>query len=119
MSRFPKNARMLRAQEYTDVLRGPQINLSAGPLRIRARKNRMCAARLGLIIPKKGNRLAVRRNRIKRLIREQFRQYQAQLPDYDVVVQVFAPIEDEVLCARLQDMWQQLVAADRATNSGT
>ena len=43
-------------------------------------------ARLGLAISKKHCRRAVARNRIKRVIRESFRQNQSQLAGLDVVV---------------------------------
>jgi len=42
--------------------------------------------RLGLAIGKKNCRLAAGRNRIKRIVRESFRQQQAQMPGLDLVV---------------------------------
>ena len=39
----------------------------------------MPSARLGLIVPKKGNPKAVRRNRIKRIVRDSFRRHYARL----------------------------------------
>lgn len=65
-------------------------------------------ARLGLVVTKKGNRTAVRRNRIKRLIREQFRQRKNEMPGYDIVIQVFAEIEDERLLRSLDDLFGEL-----------
>ena len=44
------------------------------------------APRLGLAISKKNCRLAVERNRLKRIVRESFRQHQATLPGIDIVV---------------------------------
>jgi len=43
-------------------------------------------ARLGLIVSKKALRLAVGRNRMKRLIRESFRHNQKQLAGLDIIV---------------------------------
>ena len=86
----------------------PDVNLSAGPLRIRARKNRMRCARLGLVVTKKGNAKAVRRNRLKRIIREQFRHHAEALPAVDVVVQVFGQIEDTRLTGLLQKQFEQI-----------
>ena len=91
---FPKTARLLKVADYTDVFRQPDINLSVGPLRIRARKNRMRHARLGLVVTKRGTPRAHDRNRIKRLIREAFRHQAPQLPAVDVVVQVFGAIDE-------------------------
>ncbi len=102
MSTFPKTARLLRAAEYTAVFRNADLNLSSGPLRIRARKSRMPTARLGLVVTKKGTPKAYRRNRLKRIIRERFRAHIAQLPAVDIVVQVFEQMDDEKL-ARLLD----------------
>ena len=107
---FPKSSRLLRAEDFTAVLRGPDVNLSSGPLRIRARKNRMRSARLGLVVSKKGNPTAVRRNRIKRIVREQFRQYAHLLPAADIVIQVFGQLDDdqleELLKSRFSDIRQ-------------
>ena len=46
----------------------------------------MNIARLGLAISKKNCRQATGRNRIKRIVRESFRQHQAELAGLDVVV---------------------------------
>ncbi len=91
------------------MLRYPTINKSIGPLRIRAIQNRMPLARLGVSVPKKGNRNAVRRNRIKRIVREQFRHCQVDLVGLDLVVQVFATIEDEALKHNLDKLLNEMV----------
>ena len=46
----------------------------------------MDVARLGLAISKKHCRQATGRNRIKRIVRESFRQHQAELAGLDIVV---------------------------------
>lgn len=45
-------------------------------------------ARLGLVVAKRNVKLAVARNKLKRLIRESFRRQQVQLNGLDVVVVV-------------------------------
>jgi len=50
------------------------------------RENDGDTARLGLAISKKNCRFATGRNRIKRVVRESFRQHQAELGGLDVVV---------------------------------
>ena len=91
---FPKTARLLNAGDYTAVLRRPDVNLSQGPLRIRAKVNKMQRPRLGLVVTKKGTPKATRRNRVKRIVRERFRRQATVLPAADFVVQVFGHIDD-------------------------
>jgi ribonuclease P protein component len=50
------------------------------------RENEKDVARLGLAISKKNCRQATGRNRIKRVVRESFRQHQAEMAGLDVVV---------------------------------
>ena len=50
------------------------------------RDNSKRAPRLGLAISKKNCRLAVGRNRLKRIVRESFRQHQDVLPGIDIIV---------------------------------
>ncbi len=66
----------------------------------------MPTARLGLVVTKKGNPLAVRRNRIKRQVREAFRLQRTQLPPVDIVIQVFSAIEDSRLTSELDRLWR-------------
>ena len=66
-------------------------------------------ARLGVIVPKKGNRLAARRNRIKRIIRNEFRLTRHCLVSADIIVHVTGPIEDADLRASLRQGLQHLV----------
>ncbi len=68
----------------------------------------MPTPRLGIVVPKRGTRLAVRRNRIKRLIRESFRLHIEEIPPVDVVVQVFKSIEDDRLVTTLAAEWVTL-----------
>ena len=68
----------------------------------------MPRARLGVVVSKRGNAKAVRRNRIKRLIRERFRLNQPQLPGVDMAIQVFAPIEDRELVAQIDQLFNQV-----------
>ena len=105
---FAKSARLLSSGEFTRVLAGAEINIHSGPLRLKAIANRMPCARLGVVVGKKGNRLAVRRNRIKRVIRDVFRLRRASLPPVDLVVQVFRPVEDEDLRRRLDQLFTEL-----------
>ncbi len=84
------------------------------------RENNNDLARLGLAISKKSCRQAAARNRIKRIVRESFRQHQAELAGLDVVVmnQVAASTGDNrQLFASLAKHWQRIAPAARG-NSG-
>ena len=56
--------------------------------------------RLGLVIGKKQLKRAVDRNRVKRIVREQFRRQRVMLPAYDLVVRLAvkpAPLDGKQL----------------------
>ena len=75
-----------------------------------ARDNKEDVARLGLAISKKHCRKATARNRIKRAIRESFRQQQVQLAGLDIVVinQPAAALADKgSINASLEQHWQR------------
>ena len=72
-------------------------------------------ARLGLAVSKKHCRTAVNRNRLKRVIRESFRQHAAGLAGHDVVVlnQLAAQHADnEALFRSLERHWQRINAKE-------
>ena len=94
---FPRRARLLSAHQYTDVFKQPDLVISDGPLRIRVKKNTIDHSRLGLVISKRVFSKAVRRNRIKRLIRNRFRQEINSLPSIDLIIQLFAELDDKRL----------------------
>ncbi len=65
-------------------------------------------ARLGLVVPKKGTPKAYARNRTKRLIRERFRHRAHELPDVDLVVQVFGAMDEQHLCRLLDRQFDRI-----------
>ena len=68
--------------------------------------------RLGLAIAKKRVKLAVQRNRIKRIIRESFRLNQHDLPAIDMVVMVKSGIDqldNKVINQELKKIWRQII----------
>ena len=71
--RFTKQRRLLNAQDYKSVFDQAEYRASHKHLLILARQNTLGHPRLGIIVAKKNTRRAVDRNRLKRIIREQFR----------------------------------------------
>jgi len=123
---FSKNKRLLNAQHYTTVFDAPDARASHRHLLILARYNHEPCHRLGLIIAKKNVRLAVQRNRIKRVIRENFRQLdnseQARVlhapptedsnnPCLDMIVMArrgIAELDNAEVSSILQQQWNKL-----------
>ena len=83
--RFPRAARLLEPAAYRHVFAKP-VRSSDSLFTVLARANGVGGARLGLAISKKQLRSAVDRNRIKRVVRESFRQQRGSLPPVDLVV---------------------------------
>lgn len=83
--RFRKDNRLLDAHGYARVFEKATSSRDRW-FTVLWRENRRGSARLGLAVAKKHCKLAVGRNRIKRIVRESFRIYQAGLPGLDVVV---------------------------------
>lgn len=83
---FGKNLRLLNASDFKAVFDDAPIRASHQHLLILSRKNTSDTPRLGLVIAKKNVRLAVSRNRIKRIARESFRLHQDKLDGIDAVV---------------------------------
>jgi len=81
-------------------------------LTLLARKNNLDHPRIGMAIPKKHIKRAVGRNRIRRIVREQFRLQQHQLPAIDIVVIAKAGIADlsnQEINKILDKLWRKLV----------
>jgi ribonuclease P protein component len=112
--RFPKTLRLRDRGEFDRVYQ-QGISRRSGPLVMHALPNDLPHARLGLSTSRRvGN--AVRRNRIRRLLREAYRLDRHQLPaGYDVVITVrpHEPLELSeyrrrvcTMLGELDDRWQ-------------
>ena len=73
MPTFPQNAKLSQPDHYRRVFESPKYKVSSGAFLLLATPGATPSSRLGVVVAKKNIRLAVRRNRIKRLVREQFR----------------------------------------------
>lgn len=109
--RLTRQQRMLKASDYQSVFE-QACKSSDSYLIVLARNNGQDVARLGLAISKKRIKLAVERNRLKRLIRESFRHNQSALSGLDCVVLArtgVAHANNQTLLLSLARHWQQIV----------
>ena len=84
-AKFTRVSRLTLASDFDRVFRKSRRSAD-GLFTVLYRANGLGYPRLGLAIAKKRVRLAVGRNRVKRLIRESFRAAQPQLNGLDIVV---------------------------------
>jgi ribonuclease P protein component len=86
LSKFCKSQRLLNSAEFQNVFSDPPLRASHQNCLILAKPNQLGFNRLGLVIAKKHIRLAVQRNRVKRLIRESFRHLPSNQQGIDAIV---------------------------------
>lgn len=84
-SSFPKTRRLRQASQFEYVFACPQ-KIGGSGITVLARRNDFHHPRLGLVISKRSIRMAVDRNRVKRLAREAFRHLQDRLGSADFIV---------------------------------
>jgi ribonuclease P protein component len=113
---FPKSHR-LGGRGTFKAIRDTGVRESRGPLTLWAMPNELAHPRLGISIGRVvGN--AVRRNRIKRLLRESFRLLQHDLPrGYDLVIGV-RPHEPLMLADYQRLLWHLLLKAHSKSSGG-
>ena len=82
---FGRSKRLLTKAAYKAVFDDSPYRVSHRNLLMLARPNGLKEARLGLIVAKKNVRLAVKRNRIKRVVRDSFRLNQRTVETLDII----------------------------------
>ena len=85
-SGFSKKSRLLCAADFSPVFQKPDARVSNRHILFLARNNEHSTARLGTVVSRKNARLAVQRNRIKRIFRESFRVRQHEFATIDLVM---------------------------------
>lgn len=85
MADFKKSARLLKKTDYDSVF-SKSVKVIDSNFVILFQKTSFTSARLGMVISKKVDKRAVERNRIKRIVREVFREQKHQVCcDYVVI----------------------------------
>ncbi|WP_298641915.1 ribonuclease P protein component [uncultured Cardiobacterium sp.] len=110
---FPRTARLTQRREYDHVFQAPERKSSDRCFTVLGRS---ClqggSARLGLVVAKRQIRRAHERNRVKRLVRETFRQLpQRGESALDIVVIARAAAQDAdnaALCRTLRHHFQRI-----------
>jgi ribonuclease P protein component len=110
---FPRSVRLTQPAQYRQVFADARRIGDAG-FTLLVRDNEAGSARLGLAISRKCARRAVDRQRIKRLVRESFRQHRQELAHVDIVVMcrpVVTEWDDDRIRTSLQRFWARLSAS--------
>ena len=120
-ARYPRTHRLLAAPQYQRVFRQCQCKAAGRFITVLALSNSLGHARLGTTVSIRNAGGAVQRNRIKRLIRESFRQHQDMLAGWDLVVVVrpgVAARSNRQLFNALETHWRT-IAQHAHTDSDT
>ena len=112
---FSKANRLQTSADFQAVFSEP-LRARSAYFTALARPHDRGYARIGVIVAKRIIRKAVRRNKIRRLIRESFRLNQALLANLDIVVLVrcILPKERNIFFNKcLQEQWESLAAQSK------
>ena len=108
--RFPRDHRLTDKPQF-DLVHREGLRVSDGLFTVIARPNGLGHARLGLAVGVRAAGNAVRRNRVKRVIRETFRANQQEFPPVDMVVNAkpgAGPATTAALRASLLALWARI-----------
>ncbi|MCB1582963.1 MAG: ribonuclease P protein component [Marinicella sp.] len=109
MEQFPKGKRLLTRLDFSRVFsKSKRIQNQYFTVLLHYTQSSQ-PPRLGLVVSKKIDKLAVKRNRIKRLIRESFRM-KKQLKSADYVVMAkpgVSKIGNQLITESLNQLWQK------------
>lgn len=109
---FPAARRLKTAAQFKAVFDSGSPRLHAGTLTFIVAHQPQLGPRLGLIVAKRVAARAVTRNRLKRLIREAFREHQALLAGVDVIVMAkpgSGQAQGAQIRADLQRGWEKII----------
>ena len=108
--RFSRTSRLVSKHDFKFVFDKPRKAYSKH-LQVLYRPNTLSHARLGIVISKLKARLSVDRNRVRRVVRESFRQHQSTLGGVDVVVMlksVLDKLDGKLLRDEIDNLWHSI-----------
>ena len=108
---YGREKRLLTARHFKAVFDSPSGKVPGKNLLLLARENGLPHPRLGLVIGKKSVKLSVQRNRLKRLMRDSFRQHQEILAGWDIVIVArkgLGDVENPELHQHFGKLWKRL-----------
>ncbi len=108
---YGREKRLLTPRQFKAVFDSPSGKAPGKNVLLLARRNDLDHPRLGLVIGKKSVKLAVERNRIKRVIRDSFRLSQTALAGLDIVVVArkgLGDLENPELHQQFSKLWKRL-----------
>jgi ribonuclease P protein component len=113
---YPRRLRLLTGRDFQRVFDDVQLQVPDQPLLILSRPNDLDHARIGFVISKKNVRQAVKRNRVRRIIRESFRLNQHDLPAVDIVILArkgLGEMENQDVHKLMKKCWSRLNSKSR------
>lgn len=114
---FPQQARLLEKADFDRVFKSARLVVRRPPFLLLGVGTETARARLGIAVPKRLLPMAVDRNLIKRLCREQFRKVQARLLPLDIVLLCKSrppcPLDRQYLNQQLTELFSQLIKQHR------
>jgi len=119
--RLPRTARLLRPGDFA-ALRAAAERVSSRHFRAEFRVSPTGGTRLGMAVSRRVSKLAVVRNRIRRVTREYFRLHRVGLPEFDVLLIArtsAAEQTNDMLRTDLEILWRKLAALKESGASGT
>ena len=112
---LPKQAKLIKTDDFSSVF-NLRKRIATPYLVMRFKPNTLNRPRLGLIVAKKTAKLAVKRNYMRRVLRELFRLNQHDLPAVDLVIQAQKVFETADF-NRIKQEFEQLTFKLIAQNS--
>jgi ribonuclease P protein component len=108
---FSRSSRLNTAEDFKQVFQD-NYRVSDDCINLLIGRKDSSRPRLGFAVAKKQIKLAVGRNRIKRLIRESFRLHQSELPNHDIVAMVrfnILKLSHQQIFDRLDKHWRTVI----------